>query len=255
MGFIDPHIHTIFLGFEELREMTDSGYETVVTLAFMPVQPRAPESLADHFEQLFAEQERGKRIGLQVLVGVALHPRNVPQKNIDKYLSIVEEYIEQAHVIGEAGLENATEHEVEALRKQIRLAKEYDKPIIIHTPRSNKFAVTKRISEIIEQEGISGDLVIIDHLSPNPRIIDRVRDLNTYLGFTIQPGKSSIHDILYISSEYPDLTDRIIINSDSGRDAYTPLAVKKAYELLETEAGFKRAYQFVCLNARKILRI
>ena len=254
MGFIDSHIHTIFLSWSELLDLVYSGYEAVITVAYTPYIPRSKESLADHFEHLMLEVNRLKSVGLRAFVGVGIHPRCFKPELSNAYMEVLREYLPKADVLGEVGLETCSDAEVELLRKQLELAKELDKPVIVHTPRADKAAALKNALRVIEEVGVPEEVVVIDHLTLSEEVINLVKDRSIYLGFTIQQGKSSARDIMYLIEEHEDLIDRVVLNSDAGRDPSDTLAVAKAYEELAEEGYGVEAVKITSVNIKKLLK-
>ncbi len=255
MGFIDGHLHSIYLSWYDLSLMVEEGIDAVVSLAYTPIPPSTSSSLRDHFEHLMFEKTRCGGIGLRAYIGVGLHPRDIPSNgNIEEYLKVIESYLLRADLLGEVGLESGSDLEVKVFREQLLLAKRLDKPVIVHTPKSNKFEILKKIIGVIDDVGLSDEMVLLDHLAPSPRIIDLVIDRDFYLGFTMQPGKTSPEDVLYLVKTEGDLAERIVLNSDSGVYPSYPSAVVEAYDVLEEDLDKVIAYRLVSLNVLRFLK-
>lgn len=255
MGFIDGHLHSIYLSWYDLLLMVEEGIDGVVSLAYTPIPPSTPSSLRDHFEHLMFEKTRCGSIGLRAYIGIGLHPRDIPSNgNIEEYLKVVENYLIQADLLGEVGLESGNDFEIKVFREQLLIAQKLDKPVIVHTPRSNKLKVLEKIIRAIDEVGLSDEMVLLDHLVPSPKIIDLVIDRDFYLGFTIQPGKTSPEDILYLIKTEGDLAERIVLNSDSGVYPSYPLALLEAYDVLEEDLDKVTVYKLVSLNALSFLK-
>ena len=254
MGFIDGHLHSVFLSYYDIELMVHSSYDGFVTLAYTPIPPSNVDSLREHFEHLMFEKNRCGGTGLRVYVGVGIHPRCIPSGDIGSYLGIVEEYLGNTDVLGEVGLETGSDVEVRVLEEQLRIAKRLDKPVIIHTPRANKHVILRRIIDVVNNVGLPSELVVIDHLLPSPILLDLIVGRGYWLGFTIQPGKVKAMDVLWVVKNYPESIDKIIVNSDSGLYPCNPLAVKEAYEVLSEHMGKADAYKLVSLNAVRFLK-
>ncbi len=255
MGLVDPHTHTVFLSWADLRMLSESGYEALITLSYIPVQPSSPSSLEDHFKHLLMERDRLKSLGLRAFVGIGLHPRCVTPNILNEELKVVRKYLREADVVGEVGIEDpASDAEVTAFRKQIEWAKELGMPVIVHTPRRGKEAAVKAVASVLRDAGYVGDHVVIDHLTPEPAFVEVVNSLNTYMGVTIQPGKGSVADVIDVIESHTDLVDRVLINSDAGRDPSDVLAVVNTYEDLIERGYVKQAYRVASLNAKEFIK-
>ena len=252
-GYVDPHSHHQFSNFSTLRVLAEAGYSAVACLAYLPVRPSSHHTLRDLFEWLVdAETERLRRAGLRPIVGVGIHPRNVPRTGRSDALAVVEEFLPEAQVLGEVGLETGLLSEREVFEAQLKLADRMDKPVVVHTPRVDKAAVLRGELRILEGSSLQRERVLVDHLTPG--LVGAVPE-GYFLGLTVQPGKLSEEDVLRIASENPDLLDRLVVDSDCGRDESDPLAVMKTAQHLLLALDPERASALASENARRLLGI
>ena len=118
--------------------------------------------------------------------------------------------------LGELGLETGSEREVSILRKQLVWAASSlpgDKKIGIHTPRKNKARMTAMILDLLNEMPALHPRVVIDHV--NAENVDMVRNAGLMMGMTIQEGKMTAEMLVQLLEKYPDLENRIMLNSDS----------------------------------------
>jgi len=254
-GLIDPHAHTVFLSWRDLTYLAEAGYEAVVTLAYTPYVPTHPASLGDHFTHLEAEVTRLKALGLRAVIGVGLHPRCVKPEHASAQLEVVRKWLPKAHVLGEVGIENPDSNlEAEVLRAQLIMAKEAGLTAIIHTPRNRKREALKVIINAVKESGIKPENVIIDHLTPEPALLNKVVELGAWAGITIQQGKASVHDLEYLIEAAPNTLNHVVVNSDAGRDPSNPLAVAEAYDVLVRKGYVTEAYKLTSLNPKEAIK-
>ena len=254
-GLIDPHTHTAFLSWKDLTYLAEAGYEAVVTLAYTPYVPSHPASLEDHFTHLEAEASRLKAVGLRAVIGVGLHPRCIKPGHASAQLEVVRRWLPKAHVLGEVGIENPTSNlEAEALRTQLMMAKEAGLTAVIHTPRNRKREALKAIINAVRESGIKPENVVIDHLTPEPALLDEVIKLGAWAGVTIQPGKASVQDLEYLIEAVPEALEHTLINSDAGRDPSNPLAAAEAYEALVRKGYVTEAYRLASINPKEAVK-
>lgn len=247
-------MHTIFLGWSAIHDLSLRGYEAVVTVAYTPYIPRSPESLADHYEHLLLEVDRLKNLGIRAVVALGIHPRCFRPEYTDKFLEVLKNYIRRANVIGEIGLETCSDEEIELLKYQLRLVAEYELPAIIHTPRNNKLRAVRKIVEIIKSEKVPEEKLVIDHIVASEDILEVLKSTSANIGVTVQQGKASIADVMYIIDKYPELVDRVLINSDAGRDPSDHLAVVKTYNQLCRLGYGSEAFKITSVNAKKLIK-
>ena len=88
--------------------------------------------------------------------------------------------------IGEVGYGNQTALEDKYLRLQIELAKEFERPIMIHTPFRDKKRGTLRTLDVLEEHGFNPARRVIDH--NNEETVRAVLDCGFYAGFSIYSG-------------------------------------------------------------------
>lgn len=222
---IDGHTHHQYSNFFTLDGLKKEGYTGIAILSYLPVRPTGPQSIRDIFRWIL-EVEPERYHNLRVYTGIGIHPRNIPESGLKDTLSLLEEWLPKADILGEVGLETGSEEEVDLLGEQLALAKRLDKPVIIHTPRKDKGPVLSRIRKIIRHV----ERVIVDHVSVE--LIDEFLTLGTFVGLTVQPGKLSPYDVYELLKKRPELVEKGILNSDCGRDPSDPLAVKKTARLL-----------------------
>jgi len=230
MKLFDTHIHSEGRSIEDLKYMAENGIVKAITCAFYPIKPLHAETLIDNFRKLVEfETERGKKAGMEIYSAVGIHPRCIPSE-WRKSLEFIESY-EGFIAIGEIGLENGNEFEIEVFEAQLKLAENMDIPCIIHTPRNNKSEILEKTLRILEKLSFPEELAIIDHNSAES--IKHVLKNGYWAGITVQPGKLSVEEALKIIENYGD--ERLIANSDTGFSESDMLAVKKLYQACRNE--------------------
>ncbi len=138
--YIDSHTHA-----RDFELMALAGVKDVVLCSFVPVA-RYAETLIDHFTETDEiHRPRLNDIGLKAHVFVGVHPRCIP-KEWRKILPVIEEYLESGKAVGicEVGLEKASDLE-------LKLAKEYDVPVIVHTPMGNCVNIVNKVLSLAEE--------------------------------------------------------------------------------------------------------
>ncbi|AEM38997.1 TatD-related deoxyribonuclease [Pyrolobus fumarii 1A] len=226
---MDAHTHAHFLPDRDLELMYLAGVRELVICSFVPLARRA-ETLMDHFEEMvYLHKQRLSEMGFAVHVFIGIHPRNIVG-GWRRLIPVIEEFVSKGLVngIGEVGLEIGDATEVEVLREQLRIAREYGLPVIIHTPRDNRVSIVKRIVEVVRETRIEPSRVVIDHVSDD--IIDAVNAAGAVPGLSIKPGLLSPCDIAERLERY----ENGVLNSDSIHINDTdPLAVPRTVAYLE----------------------
>ena len=126
--------------------------------------------------------EDAQKIEKNKYYSIGIHPWEVTNVDIDKQLNIVKELAGRKNVIavGEIGLDKLRENfdlQKEVFLKQINIAKEHKKPIIVHC--------VKAFSELLEI--LKGEMlnipIIIHRYSGNKTIADQLIKFGCFLSF------------------------------------------------------------------------
>ncbi|MCM3740064.1 TatD family hydrolase [Oceanobacillus luteolus] len=169
----DTHVHLNAWQFKEDREETiqrafDTGVKYMVVVGFDHETIPLAIEIAERYETIYA--------------AVGWHPVDAIDMT-DKELAWIEELSEHPKVvaIGEMGLDyhwDKSPKDVQAnvFRKQIRLAKKLDMPIIIHNREA-----TEDIIQILEEEEAHMVGGIMHCYNDSVKYVQRVLDMNFYI--------------------------------------------------------------------------
>ncbi len=162
-------------------------------------------------------------------MALGIHPANTQVKPDIIYENLYK-WIENDQIvaIGEIGLEDLTDAELDIFKKQLDIADETDSKVIIHTPRKNKAEVLKVILDIVPQH-LNENQAVIDHI--NQDTINEVIDKNYMIGLTVQPQKLTKEDAIAILDEYG--FDNFLLNSDMSNKPSDVLSVPKTIRELK----------------------
>jgi len=107
-------------------------------------------------------------------------------------------------------------------------------PVIVHLPHVNKLEGARRTIEIVRAEGISPDLVVIDHNTEDT--IRLSRDSGCWSGMTVYPiSKLNPERVSAIIREYG--SERMIVNGSADWGVSDPLSLVKVVARLRDD-GF-----------------
>ncbi|MBE6499836.1 MAG: hypothetical protein E7Z80_04740 [Methanobrevibacter thaueri] len=234
---IDTHIHADARSGEDLEKMYLCGIDTAITCSYYPYKIPQDIVLLNHLNRILEyDTKRAAEHGLDLKVALGIHPTN-SNVNPNKIFESLYEWIESKQIvaIGEIGLEDLTDVEINIFKQQLTIADETDCKVIIHTPRKNKKDVLNVILDILP-DYIDENQVVIDHI--NQDVILDVIDTDYTLGLTVQPQKLTVDDAVNILDEYG--FDRFLLNSDMSNKASDPLSVPKTVRELE-RVGYRKS--------------
>lgn len=250
---IDTHMHADSRSSEDFEAMYLAGIDTAITCSFYPYKADHEMVLLNHLNRILEyDTKRASEYGLELKVALGIHPANSIE-NAEKIYENIYRWIENGDIvaIGEIGLEDLTETEINVFKKQLDIANETDSKVIVHTPRKNKLGVLKEILNILP-EHIDEKQVVIDHVNQN--IVGEVIDTECMLGLTVQPQKMDKTEAIAILDEYG--FDRFLLNSDMSNKPSDPLSVPKTVRELE-KLGFnkKEIEKIAYKNAEKYYQL
>lgn len=232
---IDPHIHIDSCSRNDLDLMAISGINKVVSPTYYPHRHLSLTSntILDVYERAIKfETWRAKQHLIEVYVAISLNPVCIP-RDYHRVLEAIPKYLSEERVIaiGEIGLEPASETcsdlgiQTEIVKEQLKIAKHFDRPVIFHTPHSDKVKWVDQYLKLITEQGIEPNKVIIDHVDST--VLRKISDFGCYSGITVQPwrGLSPLNAAEILKNSNLDFT---FVNSDcNGTLPSDPLSVPK----------------------------
>ena len=250
---IDTHMHADARSGEDFKEMYLAGIDCAITCSYYPYKIPNDTVLLNHLNRILElDTKRAREHGLDLRVALGIHPTNSnvnPEIIFENLYKWIES--EQIIAIGEIGLEDLTDNEIEIFKQQLDIASETDSKVIIHTPRKNKQEVLKVILDILPQH-IDENQAVIDHINPN--VIEEVIDTGCMLGLTVQPQKMDKLEAISILDKYG--FDKFLINSDISNKPSDPLSVPKTIRELKKQ-GYKQSEieKVSHLNAERFFKL
>jgi uncharacterized protein len=231
----DPHVHMTSRTTDDYEAMAAAGVLAIVEPAFWLGQPRTQVgSFIDYFNSLVGwERFRASQFGIRHFCTIGLNPKesNNP-KLADEVLSLLPRYLDKDGVvaIGEIGFDDQTDAEMKSLTRQLELAREFDLPILVHTPHRDKKRGTIRTIEAVRAAKFPEERVLIDH--NNEETLPVVLESRCWAGHTIYPHtKMDERRMAALVQKYGG--DRIIINSAADWGISDPLKVPKTIAAMQ----------------------
>jgi predicted metal-dependent TIM-barrel fold hydrolase len=151
---IDPHTHMISRTTDDYEAMAKAGVVAVIEPAFWLGQPRTNVgSFIDYFSLISGfERFRAGQFGIRHYCTIGLNPKEANNEALaEAVIDALPRFLVKEGVVamGELGYDEQTPLEDKALRAQIELAKEFELPIMIHTPHRDKRPGTLRTMDVL----------------------------------------------------------------------------------------------------------
>lgn len=253
---IDTHCHLDSQEFdndrsEVINRAIDSGIVAIVTPSIDPSNIDKVVDLATKNENIYAS--------------VGIHPHNA-----NDYNDLVEEKLEtilqlensKIVGIGEIGLDyyynfSPKDKQIDTFRRQLRIAKKYNVPAIVHNRDSNDDLI-----QIIKEEQ-DGSLKFVLHcFSQDINFLQKSLDLNAYISFTgnVTFKNNKFKDVV---EKVPD--DRFFLETDApfmapvpyrgkrNEPSFLPLVAQKIAEFKSLEIN--KVIQMTTENAKKFFNL
>jgi uncharacterized protein len=250
---IDTHMHVDTRPYEDFEAMSLAGITDILTLAHDPMRMSGSIVFGDHFERLFMDRERVERNGPKLHVCLGLHPRVRPN-DLEACLELLESFLKnkKAIAIGEVGMESGDAFEVNMLQRQVELSIKYRLPLIIHTPRKNKAAITREILNILLSFSLDRPSVVVDHADAATASL--IVEKGFIAGLTVQPSKLTPGDAIEIIKGQDH--HMLVLNTDSSSNPTDVLGVPRTVHRMRLDRINEEVIASVSeLNARKIFGI
>jgi uncharacterized protein len=237
MKIFDPHVHMTSRTTDDYEAMAKAGVVALVEPAFWLGQPRTTVgSFVDYFNSLVGwERFRASQFGIRHFCTIGLNPKESNNAKLaDEVISLLPRYLAKDGVVavGEVGFDDQTEAEERSLMKQFELAREFDLPVLIHTPHRDKKQGTIHTIETIRKAGFPEERVLIDH--NNEETLPIVLETKCWAGHSIYPHtKMDEQRMAVLVKKYGP--DRIIVNSAADWGISDPLKVPKTIEVMRAQ--------------------
>ncbi|WP_045857602.1 TatD family hydrolase [Teredinibacter purpureus] len=250
--YIDPHVHMSARTTDDYEAMAKAGVVAVIEPAFWLGQPRTSvETYRDYLASLVGwERFRASQFGIKHYCTIGLNSKEANNEALaEEVMAILPLFLAKEGVVavGEIGFDEGTALEEKYLRAQLELAKDFNLPVMVHTPHRDKLKGTILTMELCAEHGLDPTQVVIDH--NNELTVKEVLDRGYWTAFTLYPQtKMGSERMVNIAREYG--SERIFIDSSADWGVSDPLSVPKTANLMLQSGIPKEDVHKMCyLNA------
>ena len=246
--YIDPHVHMNARTTDDYQAMADAGVVAVIEPAFWLGQPRTSvDTYSDYQATLVGwERFRASQFGIKHYCAIGLNSKEANNESLaDAVMEILPLFLVKEGVVavGEIGFDEQTALEEKFLRAQLELAKEFDLPVMVHTPHRDKLQGTRRTMDLCKEHGLPPSKVVIDH--NNETTVQAVLDRGYWTAFTLYPQtKMGSERMVKIAKQYG--SERIFIDSSADWGVSDPLSVPKTANLMLQSGISKEDVHLMC---------
>jgi len=247
MYIIEPHIHMYLRTTDDYQAMYRAGIRVAVEPSFwLGSDRRYAGTFFDYFQLILEfETMRAARYGIDHYSCISFNPKEAENKVlVDEVLAGMGEYLDHPRCVGvgEIGLNNITENEIYAFRRQLLMAEERKMPVIVHLPHFNKPKGARIIVDILKAEGVTQKRIEIDHNIEETLPITRKTDCFT--GLTVYPySKLNPERVSHIVREFG--AERMIIDGSADWGVSDPLSLPKTIDFLGSDGHKENSLQLL----------
>jgi len=218
--YIDTHIHLDDKKFENDRDSVIQSFSASIDYIINPavnlMSCRKVKGLTEKYEMLYA--------------AYGIHPHDAKDANEDAFLEIEKLIIEEKSVaVGEIGLDyhynfSPKEDQIRVFKYFLKLAKEINKPVIIHNRESDTDML-----KILEAEYPSGAVGQFHCFSSNKEMAEIVLKMGFHISFT--------GSITFTKNRYAEIIemvplDKLLLETDAPYMAPIPLRGQRCNSLM-----------------------
>jgi hypothetical protein len=190
MHIIEPHIHMYSRTTDDYQAMYGAGIRICVEPAFWLGSERThPATFFDYFQHILDfESQRARRFGIDHYAAIAMNPKEADDAELaTRVIDGMAHYLDHPRCVamGEIGLNENTQNEIDAFRRQLLMAEKRSMPVVVHLPHGPKTEGAKIILDIIRAEGATEERILIDHNDENSIEVSLQSDC--YCGMTVYP--------------------------------------------------------------------
>jgi len=246
--YIDPHIHMSARTTDDYKSMSAAGVVAVIEPAFWLGQPRTSvDTYRDYLSSLVGwERFRASQFGIKHYCTIGLNSKEANNEALaEAVMDILPLFLAKEGVVavGEIGFDEQTKLEEKYLREQLELAKDFELPVMVHTPHRDKLKGTILTMDICEEHGLDPSQVVMDHNNENT--VEVVLERGYWTAFTLYPQtKMGSERMVNIAKRYG--SQRIFIDSSADWGESDPMAVPKTAQLMLDSGVSKEDVHLIC---------
>ncbi|MEB3197587.1 MAG: TatD family hydrolase [Candidatus Sericytochromatia bacterium] len=229
MYYIDATIYASRRSPAELELMSAAGGIAVIEpMTWLGTNRQYAETYIEDFERLVGpEARRAHHFGLGYGACIGILPHEAAQTGLAQaVLNAMPRYLEQDNVVavGEIGLGSGSAGEEEIFRRQVRLARRHELPIVIQARPSDRQELIAKTLTIAAEEGLPARYMLVNGVNEATAL--NVRRFGAWAGLTVDPN-THLRPEAIVSLIHREGTDGYVLNSAAGRMLGDPLAVPR----------------------------
>lgn len=248
MRINDIHLHTPRMVGVDMEMISVGGVEAAIAPTEHCITGmNSGEAVKQYWRRLIGyEISHAKSLGIELFIGLAVPYYGVTPEGMAECLEELPKYVkenrERVVCIGETGLNVGIEDEVKPFRSHLKIAKEFNLPVIVHTACPNEpedivIKTTKQAIEILKEEKFPVERAVLDETGLNT--IEMRLESGAMVNLGVCYDKLRPDDVADIVKKYPDKRHKLMVSSMVGNSMGGYFSVPRAVMAMRM-AGLKR---------------
>jgi hypothetical protein len=238
MRLIDPHLHVEALNHHSLELMALAGIEAVISMVAVPEAHKDYPSAAifEHCERVrsYHAWRTEYYFGIKTFGCIGISMVGVPvdyEEGLARMRDYLKEHPNEVFGIGEIGIEPSSttcpdlKVQERIMREQIEMARDFSKPVVLHTPPREKGRWVAKYLPILKEHKLNLGQAIFDHCEPS--VVNGITSQGCFAALTVQPWRK-VRPADAAQAVKAGDPERILIDSDCSLLESDPLSVPKA---------------------------
>jgi len=242
MGF-DALLRAGVLGARDVEDLRFFGVTGALVPSDDAIVPATPAAIRRGWDALGATVRRLRREGLAAFAALGIHPRRIPLRGLEALLAELPDALGRPEVaaLGAVGLAEGGEQEERVLERQLELARELRRPVLVETPWRAKERTTRRVLAVLRAAELEPAKVLV--AGADERTVRAIRACGYFAGLPLSAaGTRGRRDgleaaVAIVRALGPE---GLVLTSDAGVGGGDLLALPRAEDRLE-RAGLSEA--------------
>jgi predicted metal-dependent TIM-barrel fold hydrolase len=255
--WFDALLHARGLRARDLRDLAFFGVDGALVPSDDTVVPATAAAIRDGWDETASTARRLRRAGLAGTAAIGVHPRRIPLRGLEALLADLPAALDRSEVgaIGAIGLDAGGELEERVFARQLELARELRRPVVVSTPWRAKERITRRALVLLREAELEPDRVLV--LGADARTVRSVRACRYLAGLSLSatsgPRNALDEAVALVRALGPE---GIVLGSDAGLAGADLLALPRAADRLSKAGLTDAVVRRVCgANVRAFLGV
>jgi len=202
--------------------------------------PCTADAVRRGWEEVVAAVRRLRRLGLAAWAALGVHPARIPPRGLEALLAELPDALGWPEVaaLGLVGLAEGGELEARVLARQLELARELRRPVVVETPWRGRERTTRRLLALLRESEVEPGRVLV--AGADARTVRAIRACGHLAALPLSGDgrRSGIDAAVRLVRSLG--AEGIVLGSDAGQSGGDLLALPRAADRLE-KAGLSDA--------------